>query len=156
MSKKREQSAIDSIYSMENTLEELLKRIQVIEDNLKLLNNKVSKLSKAPKPNPLPLDKVEHRPDPVPRQQKVEKLVLGNIKLHGYIVNKAKRPLVGVAVNIYDSNSKLIKNVSTDNDGHWEVRLPSGKYGVEYIHNKFKPVNRTIELEDGTKEYEVR
>mgnify|MGYP003308719363 FL=1 len=153
MSKTREQSAIDSIYSMENTLEELLKRVQVMEDNLKLLNNKFSKL---PKPTPFPPVKKNNSPEPPARQQKVEKLLLGNIKLFGYIVNKAKVPIVGVAVNIYDSNNKLVKNAKTNEDGHWEVRLPAGKFGVEYIHKKFKPVNKTVDLVDGTKECEVR
>ena len=153
MTKSKEHSAIDSIYAMEDTLGQILKRIQVIEDNLKILNNKVSKLSK---PNPLPPVKSDSNPSPPRRQQKVESLVLGNIRLHGYIVNKSKMPLHDVAVNIYDEHNKLVKNVKTDNDGHWEVRLPAGNFGVEYIHKKFKPVNRTVELLDGTKEYEVR
>ena len=153
MSKTREQSAVDSIYSMENTLEELLKRVQVMEDNLKLLNNKLSKL---PRPTPFPPVKKDSSPEPPPRQQKVEKLLLGNIKLFGYIVNKVKVPIAEVAVNVYDSNNKLVKNAKTNQDGHWEVRLPPGKFGVEYIHKKFKPVNKTVELADGTKECEVR
>jgi len=151
--KTREQSAIDSIYQIEESLKELLKRFQVVEDNVKLLNNKVSKLSK---PNPLPLVKNDPSPVPVVSQQKVDKLVLGNIKLFGYIVNKAKQPLPSVVVNVYDANSKLIKNLQTNSDGYWEVRLPPGKFGVEYIHKKFKPVNKTVSLEDGTKEVEVR
>lgn len=151
--KTREQSAIDSIYQIEESLKELLKRFQVVEDNVKLLNNKVSKLSK---PNPLPLVKSDSSPAPVASQQKVDKLVLGNIKLFGYIVNKAKQPLPSVVVNVYDANSKLIKNLQTNSDGYWEVRLPAGKFGIEYIHKKFKPVNKTVSLEDGTKEVEVR
>ena len=151
--KDREKSAIDAIYNIEEVLLEITKRLQVVEDNVKLLNNKVSTLSK---PNPLPLVKSETIPDQPVRQQKVEKLVLGNIKLFGYIVNKAKQPISGVSVNVYDSNSKLIKNIKTNVDGYWDVRLPSGKFGVEYIHKKFKPINKTVELLDGTKEVEVR
>ena len=153
MSKTKEHSAIDSIYQIEESLKELLKRFQVVEDNVKILNNKVSKLSK---PNPLPLDKSDSSPAPVVRQQKVETLVLGNIKLHGYIVNNAKIPIEGVTVNVYNDNNHLVKTLKTSSDGHWEVRLPSGRFGVEYIHKKFKPVNKTVDLEDGTKEYEVR
>ncbi len=149
----REQSAIDSIYHIEQSLSELLRRFQVVEDNVKLINNKLSKLSK---PNPLPLVKSDSSPSPAVSQQKVENLVLGNIKLFGYIVNKAKQPLPSVVVNVYDSNSKLVKNLKTNSDGYWEVRLPAGKFGVEYIHKKFKPVNKTVDLVDGTKEVEVR
>lgn len=151
--KTREQSAIDSIYNIEDTLSELLRRFQVVEDNLKLLNNKVSKLTK---PIPLPLVKSNTTPEPALRQQKVETLVLGNKKLYGYIVNKSKQPLVNVVVNVYDNNSKLIKNVKTNENGYWEVRLPAGKFGVEYIHKKFKPINKTVELIGDTKEVEVR
>lgn len=153
MKKSKEHSAIDSIYSIEETLKELSARMQVMEDNLKLLNNKVSKLAKS---NPLPLVKDDIIPDPPSRQQKVEKLVLGNIKLYGYIVNKAKFPIADVVVNVYDEHNKLVKNVRTNSDGYWESRLPSGRFGVEYIHKKFKPVNKTIELLDDTKEYEVK
>lgn len=153
MSKSREHSAIDSIYSMEEVLKEILNRLQVVEDNVKIINNKLSKLSK---PNPLPLDKNEGRSVLPQRQQKVETLVLGNIKLFGYIVNKAKSPLEDVAINVYDSNNKLVKNMKSDKDGYWEARLPSGSYGVEYIHKKFKPINKTVHLKDGTKEVEVR
>jgi len=153
MSKTKEQSAIDAIYSMEKTLEELLKRMQVVEDNLKLMNNKLSKL---PKPTPFPPVKNNTSPGTPARQQKVEKLLLGNIKLYGYIVNKVKVPISDVIVNIYDTNNKLVKNVKTNEDGYWDVRLPPGKFGVEYIHKKFKPVNKTVDLVDGTKECEVR
>ncbi len=153
MDKEKEHSAIDSIYHMESMLEEMMNRLKVVEDNLKLLNNKVGKLNK---PTPLPPVKVDHSPPPASRQQKVENLVLGNIKLYGYIVNKAKMPIPDVVVNVYDSSSKLIKNIRTDGDGYWEVRLPSGKFGVEYIHKRFKPVNKTVELTNDTKEFEVR
>lgn len=153
----REHSAIDAIYRIEQSLNELLKRVRVIEDNVKVLNNKVSKLPKNALPNPpTPFDKDEDRPVARPRQQKVETLVLGNIKLHGYIVNNAKVPIDGVTVNVYNNDNHLVKTVKTSSDGHWEVRLPSGRFGVEYIHKKFKPVNKTVDLEDGTKEYEVR
>ena len=81
---------------------------------------------------------------------------MGNVKVYGYIVNKARRPIEGVVVNVYDEESELIKNILTNNDGYWEVRLPSGDYGVEYIHNKFRPINRTIKVPGDSKEYEVR
>lgn len=150
----REKSAIDAIYSIEEKLNSFAKRFQVIEDNLKLINNKLLKLSKAS--TPLPPVKVDHTPEPSLRQQKVEKLLLGNVKLFGFIVNKSTEPIPDVTVNVFDSNSQLVKTVKTDGNGYWEVRLPSGKFGVEYIHKKFKPVNKTVELLDGTKEFEVR
>ena len=158
MSKTKEKSAIDAIYEILDKLELLDKRVQVIDDNIKILSNKVSKIGKntavAASGN-IPIVKDNRQPEPE-RQQKVEKLVLGNIKTHGYIVNKGKVPITNVIINVYNGSNKLVKNTKTNNDGHWEVRLPPGKYGVEYIHKKFKPINRTIELAEDIREYEVR
>ena len=158
MSKSKEQSAIDSIYTILEKIELLDKRVQIIDDNIKILSNKVSKMGKnaavaAVSGSPIVKDSIQDLPA---RQQKVEKLILGNIKTHGYIVNKAKSPLENVTINIYDGSNQLIKNTKTNNDGHWEVRLPPGKYGVEYIHKKFKPINRVVNLADGIREFEVR
>lgn len=157
MPKSKEQSAIDVIYTLLEKVDLLDKRVQVIDDNLKILSNKVSKLNKnaaaVTAVPPIVRENIQHKPV---RQQKVQKLVLGNIRLHGYIVNKGKMPISGVIVNVYDGASEKIKNVNSDANGHWEVRLPAGRFGVEYIHEKFKPINRTIELEEGQDEYEVR
>ena len=158
MSKTKEQSAIDAIYEILDRLDLLDKRVQVIDDNVKLLSNKVSKLNKnaAVAASASPAIRESSSNQSTQKQQKVDRLVLGNIKMHGYIVNKAKVPILGVVVNVYDHANKLVKNAKTNNDGYWEVRLPSGKYGVEYIHKKFKPINRTIELVDDIRNYEVR
>lgn len=156
MSKKPEESAIDIIYNLDKKIDEVLSRLTVVEDNVKILNNKMLKLHKL---SPLPPVKVEATHSSPPRQQnseKIEKLVLGNVRVYGFIVNKTQAPLSDVSVNIYDSNSNLIKSLKTNANGSWEVRLPSGKFGVEYIHKKFKPVNKTIEVLDGTKEFEVK
>jgi hypothetical protein len=159
MTKSKEQSAIDVIYTLLEKVELLDKRVQVIDDNVKILSNKVSKLNRnaavAAVTAPSSFDKSFTEPSPR-KQQKVEKLVLGKIKTYGYIVNKVKVPIEDVIVNVYDNSNKLVKNSKTNGDGYWEVRLPSGKYGVEYIHKKFKPINRVIELSDELREYEVR
>jgi hypothetical protein len=159
MPKLKEQSAIDTIYTLLEKIELLDKRVQVIDDNVKILSNKVSKLNKnaAVAAVTAPSSFGKSFTDLSPKkQQKVEKLVLGNVKTYGYIVNKVKVPIEDVVVNVYDASNKLIKNSKTNAEGYWEVRLPSGKYGVEYIHKRFKPINRVIELSDELREYEVR
>lgn len=149
-SNNREKSAIDAIYDMEKKLADLEKKIKASEGKLDLILSKVDKLSKR-----TPVAKIDSTPTPV-SQQKVEKLVLGAVKVFGFIVNKSKVPLVGVQVKIYNEESQLIKDVKTNDDGYWEVRLPAGRYGVEYLHKNFKPVNKTIEFEKDSKRYEVR
>ena len=158
MSNPREQSAIDTIYEILDRIDLLDKRVQVIDDNVKLLSNKVSKINKnvAVAATASPVIREPSAKQPTQKQQKVDRLVLGNIKMHGYIVNKAKVPIFDVVVNVYDNVNKLVKNTKTNNDGYWEVRLPSGKYGVEYIHKKFKPINRVVELAEDIIDYEVR
>ena len=60
--------------------------------------------------------------------KKIEKLVLGSTKTFGYIVNKNQQPIKGVEVNVYDSDNDVIKKITTNDDGYWSARLPSGKF----------------------------
>jgi len=149
-SNNREKSAIDAIYDMEKKLTDLEKKIKASEGKLDLLLAKVDKLGKQ-----APVVKIDSTPAPV-SQQKVGKLVLGAVKVFGYIVNKSKMPLVAVQVKIYDEKNELIKDIKTNDDGYWEVRLPAGRYGVEYLHKNFKPLNKVIEFGKESKTYEVR
>lgn len=157
MSKSKEQSAIDAIYTMLDRIELLDKRVQIIDDNVKILSNKISKLSRntavAASSSSVAQNITRQEPQ---KQQESDNLVLGKIKAYGYIVSKVKAPIENVIVNIYDGNNKRIKNTKTNNDGYWEVRLPPGKFGVEYIHKNFKPINRVVELTDDIRNYEVR
>jgi hypothetical protein len=157
MSRTKEQSAIDAIYEILEKIEFLDKRVQIIDDNLKILSNKVTKLSRnvAASAAVTTVGGNTTRDEPK-KQQEIDRLVLGNIKTYGYIVNRTKKPIENVNINIYDVKNKLIKNAKTNNDGYWEVRLPPGKYGVEYIHKNFKPINRVAELVDDIRDYEVR
>lgn len=155
-------SAVDAIYLLLEKVDLLDKKISVVDTNIKLLSNKVSKISSnsalaasAAASPPAP-NKPDAKQPALVGQQKVEKLVLGNCKAYGYIVSKSKVPIEGVSVNIFDETSSLIKSSPTDSDGYWEVRLPPGRYGVEYIHKNFKPINRTITLTPEDKNFEVR
>lgn len=163
MSDEKEISAIDAIYQILDKIATMEKRQHVIDDNVKILSNKISKLLKSPSPAAVEQKSrvvaavvKDSSPQNSPRQQKVEKLLLGNIKVFGYIVNKEKIPLNNVSVKVYSDKNEIVKDHHTNADGYWEVRLPSGRYGVEYIHKNFKPINRTIELSETDREYEVK
>lgn len=163
MSKPKEQSAIDAIYEMLDMMSNFEKRLDVIDSNIKLLNNKVSKLQKTgavttTQSTQRPSGRTPEGKPAVPENintEEIDKLVIGKVKAYGYIVNKDRVPLGGVVVNVYRGNDSL-RSLKTDDDGRWEARLPSGKYGIEYIHKKFKPINRTIEIPEDVKEFEVR
>jgi|14BtaG_2_1085337.scaffolds.fasta_scaffold00001_56 hypothetical protein len=164
MSDKKEISAIDAIYEILDRIDLMDKRLQVIDDNVKILSNKFSKFQRletsaaAAEPSSRVVAPVvkSNSPQNSASQQKVKKLLLGNIRVFGYIVNKEKRPLNEVSVKIYDDKNEIVKDHLTNPDGFWEVRLPKGRYGVEYIHKNFKPINRTIELKGADREYEVK
>lgn len=149
-STNREKSAIDAIYKIEEKINELEKRFKSTDGKLDLILAKLDKLSR-----PTPVVKIDSQQKNV-SQQKVKKLLLGAVKVFGHIVNKGKKPLVGVQVKIYDESNELVKDLKTDDNGYWEVRLPAGRYGVEYLHKNFKPVNKTIEFSKEDKVYEVR
>ncbi len=158
--KNKAKSAIDSIYNIEDKLDGFDKRFTSIEAQIKILNSKLEKALK--------LKDLEHTsrasgmPSAKPpiasaqKEKKVEKLVLGSTKTFGYIVNKNKEPIRGVEINVYDGDNDMIKKIATNDDGYWSARLPSGKFGVEYIHKKFKPINRIILIPENVTEFEVR
>lgn len=162
MSEDKAESAIDKIYKIEEDIKSIKAYLQLIDNNLKLLSNKLNKISK--KLDEEPARRIPQKvtatpgtPSP-PQTQEVEseKLVIGNIKTFGYIVNKSKEPISDVVVKIYDNEGHVVKRRTTDNEGHWNVRLPPGKYGVEYIQEGYRPINRTILLDRTMKTFEVK
>jgi len=162
---EREISAIDAIYQILEKIDGLDKKFQIIDDNIKILNNKITKLNKnvsQEAPRAMPTAVAVGQPVFNPTEEdsgasrEVERLVLGPVKIYGYIMNKMRQPVENVVVNIFDLNNKLIKTNKTNIDGYWESRLPTGKYNIEYIHNKFKPINKEIEVPKNVKEYEVK
>lgn len=164
---EREFSAIDAIYQLLDKVDDLGKRIQVIDDNIKILNNKITKLNKNVVQEPvraMPTASATGQPiiasnvevEAPSGSREPDKLLLGPIKIYGYIMNKMKQPVENVVINIFDHNNKLVKSNKSSPEGYWESRLPSGKYNIEYIHSKFKPVNKEIEIPKNVKEYEVK
>lgn len=157
---KKTKSAIDSIYDIEEKLKFFDSRFTSIESQLKIISSKLEKAIRSKDAEVKLSD--ERMPSAKPpvasakSAKKVEKLVLGSTKTFGYIVNKNQQPIKGVEVNIYDDDNDIIKKITTNDDGYWSARLPSGKFGVEYIHKKFKPINRTISIPENVTEFEVR
>ena len=150
----REESAIDAIYSMQNDIKEIRIGMRKLETILSLT---LSRMEKQARSVPSALEasvKVDSSVNRV-SQQKVGKLVIGSVKVFGNIVNKAEEPILDVEIRVYDESSELIKDLKTDVNGYWEVRLPAGRYGVEYLHKNFKPVNKTIKFDKEVKTFEV-
>lgn len=157
----REETAIDKIYKIEEEILFIKQYLQLIDNNLKLLHNKLGKLgdtlesSSAPKTLPKVTATPGTKPPPRPKKES-EELVLGKIKTFGYIVNKSKKPISNIDVQVYNNDGDIIKRRKTDSNGYWEVRLPAGKYGVEYIQEGYRPINRTVLLDNSMNSFEVR
>lgn len=160
----REISAIDTIYLLKDLIERLDKKIDILDGNLKLANNKISKLQKMVTNLTLvEANSVEKNKEKeiVPNQiirtgKRSNSYIAGPIRTFGKIVSKELKPIQDVQVAIFNDENEVIKTRKTDSKGYWEVRLPSGKFGVQYTHKKFKPINLTIELDDNITEYEVK
>jgi hypothetical protein len=165
---EREYSAVDAVFLILEKIELLEKKISVIDDNLKILNNKITKINKnnniqsQETSKSMPMAVTTNQPSKPTddsnsiKQNEPDKLVLGPVKVYGVIINKMREPIKDVIINLFDASNKLIKSTKTDQNGHWDVRVPSGRYNIEYTHSKFKSINKEIEIPKNTKEYEVK
>jgi len=159
--KTKERSAIDIIYELNDKVDLLTKKIEVLDANMRLANNKLAKFSKVlnvigeiqsaknPGVKTLPSERI------VP-SGKEGGLVLGKIKTFGRVVARGQKPIKDVLIKVYNESGDIIKTRQTDSDGYWDVRLPPGKFGIEYIHKNFKTINLTIELSNDIEEFEVK
>jgi hypothetical protein len=168
-------SAIDAIYEILDRIKLIERHIGVLDSNIKLLNNKIVRLKidsdekkeaapeKPSEPKQRPVAKaaepeffVEQAKSQPAQKREPERLVIGNIKTFGRIVNKNKEPIPDVEVNVYSHSNELIRTIKTDGNGYWECKLPSGQFGVEYLRKNYKPVNIVITLDSTMSNYEVK
>lgn len=165
MSKNKELSAIDAIYSLLDEVQELRREVKAIDSNIKLLNNKILKMSQGTVPTiPTASAAVPAGPTAVPVSVPVKAASqsepASTIKLFGRIKNQAKKPIKGVYIKIYDASGNVIKSRETDSEGYWEARVAAGSYGVEldarHINKKFLPKNINISVNDSMSEFEVK
>lgn len=147
-------SAIDVIYLLNEKLSNIETKLDLIDNNIKDLNNKVYVLnSRVAK-----MSQQQLKPTVSSAQNTTQEesgLILGNVKVHGYIVNSSKKPVPNVSVGIFQNEAK-IRNLFTDKNGYWEAKLPGGTYRVIYEHEKFKPIEKVISFDNNQKSYEVR
>lgn len=179
---EEEKSALDIIYSLPSILKKLESKIDVIDNNVKILNNKFLKLSQEKKEHQKisvkeEISKPEEilqpilpravAPDKMPEVNAIAqraatpnsestKLLLGNKKVFGYIKTTSMKPVSGATVKIFDSKNSLVREINSDKDGYWEARLPSGKFSCEILIGSIKPINRSFELTNDIKEFELK
>jgi len=180
---EEEKSALDIIYSLPAILKKLESKIDVIDNNVKLLNNKIKNLKinahEAPQKETLNEENVgvakkeiimprAEAPDKMPvmydrrsvQENRAEfiqpKFLIGSKKVYGYIKLTSMKPVSGARIKIFDHLNDLVKDLTSDKEGFWECRLPAGKFNCEIIVGSFKALNRTFELKEEIKELEIK
>jgi hypothetical protein len=155
----KEKSAIDVIYDIFLEIKELRKEVKVLDNNVKLLNNKLTKNNKLSEEKLQP-PRAEVPVKKLPTVDNIVPVQADNVKVFGRIKNHNKEPIANVDIKIYNEKGEIIKKRNTDDKGYWEARISPGKYGIEYdpssLNKKFKPLNININIIDGMKEYEVK
>lgn len=181
-----EKTALEIIYSLPQIIKKLESKIDVIDGNVKLLNNKLKSLKEnieqkqpkegitsttnnqninQPKINearlpraeaPIPHSIPEVSQKPQKQNTETTKLVIGNKKVFGYIKTTSMKPVFGASVKVFDIENNLVKDISSDKDGYWECRLPKGKFNCEILMGTMKLINRNFELNDEIKELEIK
>ncbi len=158
---EREISAIDAIYLTLDKVKELAENVESMKDKISELENKIyilnSRISKINKESNKSVSNNSSNQNNYTSSavQENSGLILGKVKLYGYIKNSSMFPIKGVNVELY-KDGKQIRKILTDREGYWEARIPSGRYIVKYVHHKFKPVSKDITISDRDKEFEVR
>lgn len=161
---EREISAIDAIYLTLDKVKELTENvdsmkntISELENKIYILNSRISKLSKESNNSVKNVsnNSLNQNNYTSSAPQENSGLILGKVKLYGYIKNSSMFPIRGVNVELY-KDGKQVRKILTDKEGYWEARIPTGRYIVKYIHHKFKPVSKDITISDKDKEFEVR
>jgi hypothetical protein len=161
MSDEKEESAVDVIYSLKQRIQFLEDYIKIIDNNIKLVLNRQNEEIKLLKElNKKQAGRITVTPGlstgVKDQSSESEKLVIGNVKVFGFIVDQTKSPIIDVDVIIYDEDGDVVKRRKSDSSGYWEVRLPAGKYGVEYSQQGYQSVNKTIVISKMLKEFEVK
>lgn len=177
-----EKTALEIILELPSILKKIENKIDVLDTNLKILNNKLNKIKNQdsiiessqnsknqeprrevnetatsdvalmPTATPGPIEAV---PGGMPNLKTSQKLILGSIKVFSKIKTASGKAVDGMTVNIFDKSNELIRNLVTDKEGYWECKLPPGVYSVEMLHPKLKTINKEIDLKKDMKSYEV-
>lgn len=178
-----EKTALEIILELPSILKKMENKLDVLDTNLKILNSKLNKLKVSdsqqaqgrteekesikddsnmsndekrllPTATPGPI-KSEDLDPKKPMVTEPKKLVLGNTKVFSDIKTATGKPVEGMTINIFDATNDLIRSLITTKDGHWECKLPHGKYSLEMIHPKLKTMNKSFEIQRDTKIFEV-
>lgn len=177
------QKIMDSIEQLQTEIQTLKASTQLIEANIKVLNNRAGSLMRdqgtsIPQPNAfegvkinpnatqvvdtqgrgrqLGMDASNAPEATLPAPEKKASKTLTYKKVFGRLVDSNKEPIVGALVKVFDKNNEVCATAETDPIGYWEAMVQPGRYSVEYTKQGFRQVNKVFELGGNMKELEVR
>ena len=147
---------MSKLSSMEEAMSSVNNKIYVLNEKVSSLESKILEVKNSSVNHPTAVAHVISSPAPSASPKKSEKLLIGNVKIYGYVYNKNKSPISGVDVTLFTSDNEIVRSLKTDGSGYWEARVRSGRYSVELKHGRFKPINKFVEIPEGVSDFEVK
>jgi hypothetical protein len=142
-------SGIEMIEEILDKVNKLDKRLQTVEDNMKILlsraNNieqlkpqqpvapKIKPMAEGPKPS---IDGVTPSVTSSEGDAGAVKAATNTIKVMGKIKNQEGKALIGVNVTVVKENGEIAKKTKTNRAGDWMSFLPVGRYKARYFLDK--------------------
>lgn len=77
-------------------------------------------------------------------------------KAFGRLLDGAGEPIEGVLVKVFDKNNEVCATTETDAIGYFESMVRIGRFVAEYTKPGFKTVNKTFEVKKNDKEVEIK
>lgn len=171
--KKRELSAIDSIYEVLDRIKDIEKHYELLNKQSAVINNKLNKILKyieetpdvkeeisAPSAKPFVSTysdfKTKDKEVVEVQDQPSGGLILGKVKVFSKLLTPSRQPIPDVNIRIYDFSNNIVRNLLSDKSGYWESRLPPGRYRLTMDHSNFKTIEKEIKLDNDITSYEVR
>lgn len=151
--REEEEAAIDIIYSIPDKIKILEAKIDNLTAIVKLLYSK----SCPPVESPMPITQssVKMVAGNKPTENKEpSKLIIGKTKVFGKIITGSGKPVRDASIKIFTKNEK-VKDVLSDSNGYWEVRLPNGDFNAIIYLNGKEVLKRNFQIKD-EKEIELK
>lgn len=174
------QKILENVENLNKVTGELKISIQLIEANIKILNNRAAGLmlgnmsametvpalanEKIVLPNTHQTvtsrgRKLSERAKTIEPNEEAaapDSNILTYKKVFGKLKGKDSEPEENVLVKVFDKNNEVCATTETDPIGYFETMLRPGKYVAEYTKVGFKTSNKTFEVGKYVKEVEIK
>ena len=162
-------TGIDVLMELVEQVKLLNKKVDVLDQNIKVLMNanRTPTPKAAPKPAPSaqavePPVKSTNKPDDPARFAIIKTKGTGGIMVNGSVsllISGKDTPVSEGIITIYDETNQVVRQTKTNRGGKWVCLLKPGKYAAEIKGEyKGKPIvtqNKIFELQEGMKQFEV-